>query len=142
MRLTPSSYRIIDHAADLGINVKGRDEKRLFIHAALAMTDIMVRGNKGRKKVSRDIIVEGVDFPDLMVKWLGEILYLFAGERLIVDSIAINSLNQMQLKALIIFVIFDPNHHEILREIKAVTYHQISVCKIDRGWEANIIFDI
>ena len=142
MHSTPSSYRIIDHTADLGITVKGPDKKKLFIHAALAMTDLMVKGNRGRKKFTRSIIVEGTDLPDLMVKWLGEILYLFAGERLIVDSIAIDSLNRVQLKALITFVIFDPNHHEILREIKAVTYHQISVCKIDNGWEARIIFDI
>jgi len=138
----PFPYRIIDHTADLGIIVKGSDKKNLFIHAALAMTDLMVKGNKGNKKVARDVIVEGVDFPDLMVKWLGEILYLFAGEKLIADLIVIRHLNQTQLRATITFIIFEPNHHEILREIKAVTYHQISVRKVDDKWEAKIIFDI
>ena len=97
MDSTPFPYRIIDHTADLGIIVKGSDKKNLFIHAALAMINLMVKGNKGNKKVARDVIVEGVDFPDLMVKWLGEILYLFAGEKLIADSIVINYLNQTQL---------------------------------------------
>ncbi|HUU40452.1 MAG TPA: archease, partial [Desulfatiglandales bacterium] len=68
MHSTPFPYRIIDHTADLGIIVKGSNKKDLFIHAALAMTDLMVRGNKGRKRVERDVIVEGVDFPDLMVR--------------------------------------------------------------------------
>ena len=142
MDSTPFPYSIIDHTADLGIIVKGSDKKNLFIHAALAMTDLMVKGNKGNKKVTKDVIITGLDFPDLMVKWLGEILYLFAGEKLIADSIAISRLNQMQLEAAITFIIFEPKLHEILREIKAVTYHQISVRKVDDEWEAKIIFDI
>jgi SHS2 domain-containing protein len=39
-------------------------------------------------------------------------------------------------------VSLDKGRHEILREIKAVTYHQISVERKDGGWEAQIIFDI
>jgi SHS2 domain-containing protein len=38
------TYQIIDHTADLGIIVKGPDVKNLFIHAARAMTDLMVKG--------------------------------------------------------------------------------------------------
>jgi SHS2 domain-containing protein len=142
MDSSPFPYGIINHTADLGIIVKGSDKKNLFIHAALAMTDLMVKGNKGNRKVTRDVIIAGLDFPDLMVKWLGEILYLFAGEKLIADSIVIRHLNQTQLMATIAFIIFEPNNHEILREIKAVTYHQISVRKVDDEWVARIIFDI
>jgi SHS2 domain-containing protein len=108
----------------------------------MAMTDLMVKGNKGNEKVTRDVTVTGLDFPDLMVKWLGEILYLFAGEKLIADSIAINGLNRIQLKATVGFTVFDPKLYTILREIKAVTYHQISVCKVDDAWETKVIFDI
>jgi len=52
------TYQIIDHIADLGIIVKGRDIENLFILAAQAMTDLMVR-------------------------WPEEILYVFEGEHLI-----------------------------------------------------------
>jgi len=43
MNFNSLSYQIIDHTADLGIIVKGTDEKNLFIRAAQAMTDLMVR---------------------------------------------------------------------------------------------------
>jgi len=76
MNSTPVTYQIIDHTADLGIIVKGPDAKSLFIHAAQAITDLMVKGDLSDKIATRDVLVKGEDFPDLMVRWLGEILYL------------------------------------------------------------------
>jgi SHS2 domain-containing protein len=92
------SYQIIDHTADLGIIVEGEDEKNLFIRAAQAMTDLMIEGDIVEKTVVRDVSLQGDDFPDLMVKWLGEILYLFNGEKLLVHSIEINSISSMTLR--------------------------------------------
>jgi len=71
------NYQIIDHTADMGIIVNGVDEKDVFIRAAYAMTDVMVKGNISKKTVIKDVSLQGEDFPDLMVRWLGEILYLF-----------------------------------------------------------------
>ncbi len=142
MNSTPLPYQIIDHTADLGIIVKGPDVENLFILAAQAMTDIMVKGDISEKTATRDVLVEGEDFPDLMVRWLGEILYLFEGENLIVDSIEVKSISPFQLKSTLTLTSFYPDHHRVLREIKAVTYHQISVNKVDDEWEAKVIFDI
>ncbi len=142
MNSTPVTYQIINHTADLGIIVKGPDVKQLFIHAARAMTDLMVEGDISDKTAIRDVLVKGEDFPDLMVRWLGEILYLFEGENLIVNSIEIKAISTVQLKSTLTLASFDPDHHQALREIKAVTYHQSSVDKSDDGWEAKVIFDI
>jgi len=142
MNSTPVTYQIIDHTADLGIIVKGPDVKSLFIRAAQAMTDLMVRGDISEETAIRDVSVEGEDFPDLMVRWLGEILYLFDGENLIVNSIEIKSISPIQLKSILSLTGFEPEYHEVLREIKAVTYHQISVDKANDRWEARVIFDV
>jgi len=136
------SYHIIDHTADLGIIVKGVDEKDVFIRAAYAMTDLMVKGDISKKTVIKDVSLHGEDFPDLMVKWLGEILYLFDGENLIVNSIKIKSISPTKLKSTVTLTSFEIEHHQVIREIKAVTYHQISVDKTKDGWQARIIFDI
>jgi SHS2 domain-containing protein len=137
-----STYEIIDHTADLGIIVKGPDTRHLFINAALAMTELMVKGESSDTVSTREVVVQGEDFPDLMVRWLGEILYLFEGEDLIVHSIEINSIGPMELCATLALTSFKPERHRVLREIKAVTYHGISVGKAKSGWEARVIFDI
>ena len=142
MNHTYLSYQIIDHTADLGIIITGKDEKNLFIHAAYAMTDIMVKGDITTKTVSKEVFIKGEDFPDLMVKWLGEILYFFNGERLVLHSIEITSISPIMLSSTLILSGFDPKHHQVEREIKAVTYHQIFVDKVSDEWQARVIFDI
>ena len=142
MNPTDLNYQIIDHTADLGIVVKGVDVKDVFIRAGYAMTDLMVKADISEKGAKRKVLVEGEDFPDLMVRWLGEILYLFDGEHILVSAIEISSISSIQLQSTLTVVPLKRGHHEILREIKAVTYHQISVERKNDGWEARIIFDI
>jgi len=142
MNTAPLMYQIIDHTADLGIIVKGVNEKDVFIRAAYAMTDLMIEGDIVEKTVIKDVSLQGDDFPDLMVKWLGEILYLFNGEKLVVHSIEIKFISSIMLRATLALSTFEPKHHQVKREIKAVTYHQISVDNVNDGWQARIIFDI
>jgi len=142
MNPTDLNYQIIDHTADLGIVVKGVDVKDVFIRAGYAMTDLMVKADISEKGAKRKVLVEGEDFPDVMVRWLSEILYLFDGEHVLVSAIEISSISPIQLQSTLTVVPLKRGHHEILREIKAVTYHQISVERKNDGWEARIIFDI
>jgi SHS2 domain-containing protein len=37
---------------------------------------------------------------------------------------------------------FDSSRHEFKAEIKAVTYHQVTVKEEDGKWEARVIFDL
>ena len=37
---------------------------------------------------------------------------------------------------------FDPDRYEFRQEIKAVTYHELSVRSADGRWLARIIFDV
>ena len=142
MNATDLNYKIINHTADLGIIVRGADAKDLFIRAAYAMMDLMVKADISEKGTRRKVLVEGEDFPDLMVRWLSEILYLFDGEHILVSAIEIRSISPIQLQSTLTVVPLKRGRHEILREIKAVTYHQISVERKNDGWEARIIFDI
>jgi len=136
------NYQIIDHTADLGIIVKGSNIKELFVNAANAMIDLMVKADIPEKSPERKLIIEGADLPDLMVRWLGEILYLFNGEHILVRAIEIGSMSPTRLQSTLSGVSLNKTHHEIFTEIKAVTYHQIGVEETADGWEARVIFDI
>ncbi len=75
-------YRIIDHTADLGLLVFGADPSEVFATAARAMFDIMVSPDSVCAEQSLNLQVEGADWPDLMVNWLRELLYLWSGKGL------------------------------------------------------------
>jgi SHS2 domain-containing protein len=142
MQSNKPGYSIIDHTADLGITVRGTDIRDLFEEAARSITHLMVRANPAKETKTVKLSVTGCDSADLMVRWLGEILYLLEGENKVVIHMEIDSISPASLDATLKTVPFDPNTDEILYEIKAVTYHQIEVAEKGNHWEARIIFDL
>ena len=142
MTATTPNYTLLNHTADLGIKIHGTDLIDLFESAGNALIHVILGDNPFGKTRSMKISVSGNDLADLMVRWLGEILYLFEGDDLVVTSVNIDSLTSSQLEATLETVPFDPEIHEILNEIKAVTYHQIQVTNKGDTWEARVIFDL
>ncbi|MBN2419441.1 MAG: archease [Deltaproteobacteria bacterium] len=142
MKSIKPNFHYIDHTADMGIAVYGTDLKSLFEEAAKSMIYIMI-GDASPDKTKRiNVSVAGDDLPDLMVRWLGEILYLFEGEREIVTDIGIDYFTPSRLHATLTTTSYNPDVHNILCEIKAVTYHQIEVDRNNSGYSTKIIFDL
>ncbi len=139
---TKRNYTIFNHTADMGIMVTGVDLKDLFEKAGRSITEIMVRTTGVNETEPLHISLNGEDLSDLMVRWLGEILYLFDAEQKIVLGISITEVSQNHLTATLNVAPFQPDHHEIINDIKAVTYHQIEVKQTGEGWTARVIFDL
>lgn len=135
-------YALLDHTADLGIRVWGVDIKTLFENAGKTLIHLMLRGKTAQNSKPKKISLSADDLADLMVRWLGEIHYLFEGERLVATSFDIVDIRPNNLEAILETVPFDPELHEILHEIKAVTYHQIEVVEKGNRWETQVIFDL
>jgi len=106
------------------------------------MMQIMIEERPAGKTSSLQLSVNGEDYADLMVRWLGEILYLFQGEGKVVTCTKISSITQSHINSTLQTVPFNPKQHEVLAEIKAVTYHRIEVVCENGRWKAIIIFDL
>ncbi|MBW1695202.1 MAG: archease [Deltaproteobacteria bacterium] len=135
-------YKLIDHTADFGIHVFGSDIKALFENAAHAMFELMIDTGELKSLTKRQIVVQGDDWPDLMVNWLRELLAIWNIDQLVVKDTEILSTADFKIDAIVKADPFDPTKHEIKMEIKAVTYHQIDVHRGSTGWESKIIFDV
>jgi SHS2 domain-containing protein len=137
------NYTIIDHTADLGLRIRGETLERLFENAAQAMLNVMGKVQALQPTETVPIRLDGRDLEDLLVRWLGEVLYLFQGEKKVTVHAQILSLSPEHLEANLDTIPYVPDKHEILCEIKAVTYHQVEISRKDDDlWEANVIFDI
>ena len=142
MNSNTALFTFLDHTADMGIRVTGKNLKDLLENAARSMIQIMIKGGPGGKTATVQLSVSGEDYADLMVRWLGEILYLFEGDSKIVINTEISSIRKFHLNATLQVAPFNPEQHEILTEIKAVTYHQIEVARKKGLWHAKVIFDL
>ena len=135
-------YEVIDHTADFGIHVFGADAKDLFANAAFALFDLITDIDALKGLNEHEVHITGDDWPDTMVNWLRELLYLWTCKEMLVKMADISYLTEHELTARVNFDPYDPDRHEIKNEIKAVTYHQIQVEKVPLGWESKIIFDV
>ena len=132
---------IIDHTADFGIRVWGEDARRLFEQAAMALKDLLFGETAVASDRTEVLEIGGLDWPDLMVNWLRELLYLWAGREQVLAGVRIDTITETGLKASVTSARFDPVKHHLNHEIKAVTYHGINVRETGKGWEAQVILD-
>lgn len=122
--------------------VRSKDLEALFEDAAHSMIEIMLRGTSPAKTHTLQLAVTGEDLIDLMVRWLGEVLYLFQGENQVVTNASVKVFSPSRIEATLKTVPFDARWYEVLSEIKAVTYHRAQVTKRNKQWETTIIFDL
>lgn len=136
-------YRSLPHTADDGFEVHAPSLERLYIHAALALTDIRVPLKCIEEKLRRSVKVESFDTDTLMVRWLNEVLYLFDVERFLPHRIFFEKFDGNCLEATLIGESYDPSRHGSISEIKAVTYHQLELgSERDSGYFAKIFIDL
>jgi protein archease len=135
-------YTLIDHTADIGIHVIAKDLKSLFTIAAHAMfeqiTDVSRLNGKNKKRLS----VTGIDRHDLIINWLRELLNFWTIDARLVMEVEIVNLDETRIEANIFYDSYTPGKYDINKDIKAVTYHGISVDKTNDGWEVTVIFDV
>lgn len=137
-----NGYRITDHTADLGMILEGRSAPALFTLAARALFEQIVAPGTVEDRQRRRLTVEGTDWTDLMIVWLRELLYLWQGHRLLVGEVEITDLTPTGLRADLSCDRYDPRRHEILAEIKAVTYHRARVEGGAGEWRGEVVFDV
>jgi SHS2 domain-containing protein len=135
-------YETFDHTADIGVRVFGRTVEEVFANAAYALFDQLTDLRKVGETATQEISVEGADREDLLIRWLGELLFLCQGRGYLFKEFSILHLDSNSLRANARGEIFDPSRHRFKTEIKAVTYHQVEVKLKDKGWEGKVVFDI
>lgn len=136
------NYKLIDHTADIGIFIEGKDLKDLFATAAYAMFSQMADLDKVKEKEIKRIELEGENLEDLLIRWLNELLF-FTDSGYIFKKFDIEELAKTSLTASVKGEKIDFRKTQLKQQIKAATYHQLEIKKNTSGnWQTTIIFDV
>jgi SHS2 domain-containing protein len=76
-----AGYREIEHTADWEIEVWAHDWSTLLEQAARGMYALTSTHLKPTPRLSRELILQAYDCESLLVKFLGELLYLISIQR-------------------------------------------------------------
>jgi SHS2 domain-containing protein len=134
----------LDHTADVGIRVEAPTLAELFRRAALGSLWVATGRVAQPGSQRRTLDVEAETLPDLLRRWLREILLLqevdgFAAGRM--EELALENTGQgFRLHATLVG---GPSPPDPVREIKGVTWHGLQVEERSPGaWFAQVIFDV
>ena len=133
------AFEVVEHTADWALRVTGRDMAALLANAALGMSSLLVADLKMLPNdEERRIELEAFDAETLLVDWLSELAYLAESEQLVFRDFHLSQVTDNRMTA----IIRGGRPAELLKHIKAVTYHNLAIKLIARGLEATIVFDV
>ncbi len=132
-----AGYEEVQHTADWALRVWAPDLAGLLKQAARGMYDLSgIRLQEGKRE-NRSLKAESSDAEGLLVIFLGELLH-FAEQ----DSLAFDEFDLAVSETVLIANLQGAPIAERKKEIKAVTYHNLSIQKSSQGLQAEIVFDV
>lgn len=142
---TNPRYRILPHTADGKFQAYGPTLGEAFGNAALAMASLMWDWSRIEPRVRHEILVCGKDPEQLLVRFLGEIVYLLDTERFLLGRVADLGIDRdphggFELRAAVEGETLHGGH-EIYGDVKAVTYHDLKIEECD-GFTVQVVVDM
>lgn len=142
MTSPPAWLEPIDHTADAGFTVRAPDLPSLFARAAWALFAIITDPAAVRPAETLAVTVAAADREALLVRWLAELNFIHQTRALLFGDFAVTSLSDTQLTASVKGEKIDRGRHTVYTEIKAVTFHGLTVERQESGWLARVIVDV
>lgn len=135
-------YEVIEHTADIGLRVSAATLEELFAEAGRGLLALIVENPEAvEPRQSLDLALSAAAVEYLLFDWLAELLRVFDSRHLLLGAFQVQ-IDGLALHARASGEPADPARHRLLREIKAITYHRLSVERANSGWRAEFIVDI
>jgi SHS2 domain-containing protein len=137
-----SSFREIEHTADIGIEIEAESAAQLFAAAAEAFYGLLAdpAGIEPRQEISLSANGDGWD--DLLQAWLSELLAQFNLHGFVGKYCEITGIEAGRVDGKVRGEKLDLKRHRFYTEIKGVTYHGLKVWEEGGKWHARVIFDV
>lgn len=135
-------FHLLEHPSDLGIEASGRTIGEAFEQAALGLISVIAETDNIEPLDERRVTVDAQDYENLLVKWLSEILYLYDGEDYLLKAAEVESISPTKLVARVSGEKYKPEKHKLEMDVKAVTYHQLSIETSSAMTTVRVFLDI
>jgi SHS2 domain-containing protein len=139
-------FELFEHTADLGLRVQSPTLEALLAEAAKGLLTMLIGNPEAIRPTTEKTIMLSAEQPTyLLFDWLSELLYAFETEKLLLSQFEIQLRTDstgITLKAVCRGEPMDQSRHHMEHEVKAVTYHGLSIEQNSDGWSAQVIVDI
>ncbi len=138
-------YSFLDHTADVAVELSASTREGLYAEALWAFTDTVTDRSAVEPAETHHLEVEAPSLEELMVEWLGELVYRFDVDGLLFRRAEVRLEEvegSLRLEVQAQGEPYDPDRHPLKVAIKGVTYHGLEVRREADGWYGKVVFDI
>ncbi len=138
-------YKFIDHTADIACDVSGDTIEELFMVSAEVWRSLVVEETKYSQIESKKFELKTSSKEQLLVDFLSELnFFLFTRKWLfnLVKKMKIENEGDTWILTVEIQWMPISAEIEIKQEIKAITFHQLNIEKIENQYSTLLVFDI
>ncbi len=139
-------FRHEEHTADILVIASGRTLEEAFAWAGKAVFEIITDTSRVKPLRKVAIAVEGFDLENLLYKWIEELLFYHDTEGLVFRDFKVKRIymekHEYKLEAEVYGERFDPERHEHRTIVKAMTYAEMSIRKVNNCYVLTFVVDI
>jgi SHS2 domain-containing protein len=141
-------YRFLEDVAiaDVAFEATGKTLKEMFESSALAVTNTMVKNpSKIGHAVEKKFKVKGRDVEMLLFEFLQELVFYKDSESLIFNEFDMTiepKKGSWSMSVVARGEKIDMRKHEMLVDVKAVTFHNFKVGETEDGWSSQVVLDV
>jgi SHS2 domain-containing protein len=150
VNLKATGHKQLAHMSDAWIEAWGPSLEAAFLASAAGLLSVITDLRRVKRRITVNVpALKDIDLEGLLYSWLEYVLIRFETERLILPkgSITIRTSgggngNYLMLTGRLEGEAFDPGRHLLRREVKAVTYHQMEVSRINDIYRIRFLLDL
>ncbi|RZN60541.1 archease [Methanonatronarchaeum sp. AMET6-2] len=136
-------FKFLEHTADAQFIAYGNSTSEAFENVGLATFSVMMDTKQVEVGEKRELTLKAEEMDELVYEWLSELIFLFSAENMVFCefNVEIQDIdNGYQLNGVIGGEKIDLEKHQIHTEVKAPTYHGLTVETNDRV-EIKVLLD-
>ena len=133
---------LFDHTADVGLAARADTLGELFEALAEGLAGVICAPEKVSPAEVRPVAVRAEDVEALAVDFLCEVRTVIETDRFHVSAVEVRSVDGGAVEADLLGEPYDESRHEWKTEVKAVTYHELSIARDAGAWTGRIILDL
>jgi SHS2 domain-containing protein len=140
-----SKFEIVEDgtSADFVVDVYGETLNKLFANCAEACFFAMTNIDKVEPTKEFNIIVDADNLDELLYNFIADLIYLKDIEKMLFSRFDVDIADdEKSLKAVVAGDTIDYINHEIKTDVKAITYHDLHIKKIEDVYVTRLIFDL
>ena len=138
-------FKILENivSGDFAFEASGETLEDLFTSCAEACFSAMAELSKVEQLIDYSIDISADSLDDLLVDFLSELIYLKDAEKIFFSRFDIDiDTDNISLNAVARGEKIDYNKHEIKVDVKAATYHNLEIKRVEKGFKVKVILDL